>query len=141
MLRDFPGPIMSQPWTLNPPQPRCGRWCTTLREKITKNTPISHLTINNKKITAPKDICNEIASTLARISSDQNLNPLFGSDANSIRNLCSPVGVCVYVCMCGHVFHSNRGRRTKEVFCPRFTIQWNNTVHGSTYNRRVYCVG
>ena len=24
---------------------------------------------------------------------------IFGSDANSIRNLCSPVGVCVYVCM------------------------------------------
>ena len=45
--------------------------------KDSSKKSISHLTINNKKITDPKDICNEIAHTLAKISSDQNLNPLF----------------------------------------------------------------
>ena len=28
----------------------------------------------------------------------------FGSDANSIRNLCGPAGVRVYVCMCVCVY-------------------------------------
>ena len=53
----------------------------------------------------------------------EQLSLLFGSDANSIRNLCSPVGVCVYVCM-----WTCNGILTVDVYKsiprPRLPKQW-----------------
>ena len=54
---------------------------------------------------------------------------IFGSDANSIRNLCGPAGVRVYVCMCVCVCVCVCG--------GALTIE----VYGEVYQSQIYLVG
>ena len=66
---------------------------------------------------------------------------LFGSDAKASRNLCGPVCVRVYVCMCVRVWYYDRGLKQEFLVLGRQQNNNNQSSIDIQWESQSYCVG